>query len=92
MKGPSGLFVPAELVSISQANRPITAPKFAKGIGELFDELGSLSKAGTFDIEGNFEVRDITLTASFSADGKFMGFGIGGAASIAITLGPVKKR
>ncbi|MHB0925926.1 MAG: hypothetical protein ACYC1F_05425 [Gallionellaceae bacterium] len=36
----------------------------------------------------DFEIYEIELTASFSADGKFLGFGVGGAATITIRIRP----
>lgn len=35
-----------------------------------------------------YAISEIGLTASFNADGKFLGFGVGGAASITIKITP----
>ena len=35
-----------------------------------------------------YEITEIEFNASFSADSKFMGFGVGGAASIKIKIAP----
>lgn len=40
------------------------------------------------DFAEDYEVSEISLTVSFSADGKFLGFGVGGATSMNIKLTP----
>ncbi len=57
---------------LSEANRKLKA-----AIDELVQGLG-----------GPYQIREIKFVASFNADGKFMGFGVGGAASIELTVCP----
>jgi hypothetical protein len=57
----------------------------AKAQSEIRESLQELASVLTMD----FEISEIELSISFSADGKFLGFGIGGATSIKVKIKPV---
>ena len=69
--------------------KPIPASKLRDGIvaaqGEIKQSLQEIASLMTMD----FEVSEIELSMSFSAKGEFLGFGVGGAASIKIKIKPV---
>lgn len=44
-------------------------------------------RGGTYGLE-SYSISEIELAASFGADGKFMGFSVGGATSIKIKIRP----
>jgi hypothetical protein len=71
--------------------KPIPAGKFKDGIEKALDELENLMEA----IESNkknrkFELIEIEVGVSLNADGKLLGFGIGGETSITLTIRPRK--
>jgi hypothetical protein len=78
----SGLVVPTDL------SQPIPATKLRAGFNKAKTEINSLIKEIASTMTESYSISEIELTASFSADGKFMGFGVGGAASIKIKITP----
>jgi hypothetical protein len=81
------LFVPS-----SSNKRSITpASKLRDGITKAKNEIRqSLQEIATL-MTMDFEVSEIEFSVSFSADGKFLGFGVGGAASIKVKIKPVEN-
>lgn len=67
------------------------ASKLRKGLSaaqtEIKESLQDIATLLTLD----FEVSEIELSISFSADGKFLGFGVGGATSIKVKIRPVEE-
>jgi len=81
---PSGILIPS-----GTSNRDVVPPsKLRAGIkaaqAEIRKSLDDIISIMTQD----FEIYEIELTASFNADGKFLGFGVGGAATITIRIRP----
>ena len=89
--GRYGILVPDAIATNQVPKKPIAPSKLAKGLVELMEELDSLAADDLFTTSKSFEVQEVSLTASFSAEGRFVGFGIGGATSISLTLGPRRK-
>ena len=81
----SGLLIPA-----SDAG-PVPAGKLRTGILEAQRDIDRTIGQLLHSISGDFEIKEIELTASFSADGKFLGFGVGGSASLKITIRPTAE-
>ena len=80
----SGILIPS-----GASNRDVVPPsKLRAGIkaaqAEIRKSLDDIISIMTQD----FEIYEIELTASFNADGKFLGFGVGGAATITIRIRP----
>lgn len=67
------------------------ASKLRKGLSaaqaEIKESLQEIATLLTLD----FEVSEIELSISFNADGKFLGFGVGGATSIKVKIRPVEE-
>ena len=80
----SGLVVPLHAVE------PVQPSKLKKGYGQLKTAVRQMLQDLAEGMGDGFVVREIELTASFNADGKFLGFGVGGATSITIRVGPSK--
>jgi hypothetical protein len=78
----SGLAVPSNLA------QPVPASKLRTGFNKAKTEINSLIKEIASTMLESYSISEIELTASFSADGKFMGFGVGGAASVKIKIKP----
>ena len=66
------------------------ASKLRKGLSaaqaEIKESLQEIATLLTLD----FEVSEIELSISFSADGKFLGFGVGGATFIKVKIRPIE--
>jgi len=69
---------------------PIPVSKFREGFKRAKPEITSIIDEFTSTMTESYNITEIELSVSFSADGKFMGFGIGGAASIKIKIKPVR--
>jgi hypothetical protein len=68
-------------------NTPIPAGKFQAGFEKAIKEIGHLI-ASIAPLKHYASIKELELTVSFRADGKFIGFGIGGAASLLIRIDP----
>lgn len=65
------------------------ASKLRKGFSASQVEIKeSIQEIATL-LSLDFEVSEIELSISFSAEGKFLGFGVGGATSIKVKIRPV---
>ena len=71
-------------------SKPVPASKLREGLAAAQDDIKqSLQEIATI-MTMNFEVAEIELSMSFSAKGEFLGFGVGGAASIKVKIKPVQ--
>ncbi len=61
--------------------------KIMGGFEQAQKEIKNLLDSMT-EFAEDYEVAEISLSVSFSADGKFLGFGVGGATSMKIKLTP----
>jgi len=80
-----GLFVPYHLY------RPVPAGKLMEGFEKAKSQIKRMTKEIVSTMKQDYIISEIELSASFNADGKFMGFGVGGAATIKIKISPEKK-
>lgn len=65
----------------------VETSKLKTGLKKAQKEVQELLDDWT-DMSDGYEVSEVTLSVSFSADGKFLGVGVGGATSIEIKLKP----
>ena len=82
VQSPAGVYVP------TTAMPPVPASKLAVGIGKASKELRKLVRELMQAIGSDLKIREIELAVSFSADGKFLGIGVGGAATVTLKLAP----
>lgn len=83
----SGILIPAgnELPSY------VTTGKLQAGIESAKDQIkGTLQNIAAVFTQ-DFEVSEIELSVTFTADGKFLGFGTGGAMSVKVKIRPTKE-
>lgn len=80
------LFVP----SSSKKTSITPASKLRDGITKAKNEIRQSLQEIAALMAMDFEVSEIEFSVSFSADGKFLGFGVGGAASIKVKIKPVE--
>jgi hypothetical protein len=76
-----GLLVPSESAAVVPPSK-ITAGLIAakEQLSEMLEELTNFA--------GGFHLSEVELQVSFSADGKFLGVGVGGATSITLRVEP----
>lgn len=85
---PGGKILIEEKVAKSKT---VPASKLREGLSAAQDDIKqSLQEIATI-MTMDFEVSEIELSMSFSAKGEFLGFGIGGAASIKVKIKPVQS-
>ena len=83
-RNPAGnLLVPAS----DAIDTVVETSKLKTGLKKAQKEVQELLDDWT-DMSDDYEVSEVTLSVSFSADGKFLGVGVGGATSIEIKLKP----
>lgn len=81
-RGPTGLYIPDKLA-------PIVPPgRLRQGFAKAKEEINGIIDEIIDTMTEDYVISEIELNASFSADGKFMGIGVGGAASIKIKVTP----
>ena len=92
---PSGYSISSDgllLVPSSSKKSSITpASKLRDGITKAQNEIRQSLQEMAMLMTMDFEVSEIEFSVSFSADGKFLGFGVGGAASIKVKIKPVEQ-
>lgn len=69
----------------------VSTSKIKVGLKKAQDEIKGMIQNIVDTMIGDYSIKEIELMASFSADGKFLGIGVGGATSIKITIAPDKK-
>lgn len=83
----SGILVNKENVK----SKPVPASKLSSGITAAQSEIKNTLQEIAGLMSMNFEVSEIELSLSFNAKGQFLGFGVGGAASIKVKIKPVTE-
>ena len=69
----------------------VTTGKLQAGIESAKDQIkGTLQNIASVFTQ-DFEVSEIELSVTFTADGKFLGFGTGGAMSVKVKIHPSKE-
>lgn len=81
---PDGLLVPA---SIGDELSPVPPEKIRFGLTKAKTEIQKLMEE-LAELTDGYTVSEIELAASFSADGKFLGIGVGGATTIKVRFKP----
>ena len=83
-KSSGGVLVPEKGNTVET---PVPPSKIRAGLANSKNELEKLME-DLSDMTDNYTVSEIELAVSFSADGKFLGVGIGGASTIKIRFRP----
>jgi hypothetical protein len=78
-----GLIVPLQAMS-----EPVPANKLYAGLAGARDEIKRVVAEFATAMTEEYNIKEIAMQISYSADGKFLGFGVGGAASITVKIGP----
>lgn len=84
LQSAGGLLIPAK---VGEEVTPVPPAKIRSGLLKARDEIKKLMEALSELTEG-YTVSEIELTASFNADGKFLGIGVGGATAIKVRFRP----
>lgn len=80
-----GLIIP------DSAAKPVPASKLKAGFEKARDEIGQMIDEIVRTMKMDYYIKEIDVAISFSADGKFLGFGIGGATSMNIKIAPASS-
>ncbi len=78
----SGVLVP------NTSDTVVPASKLRTGFTKARKEIDKLVQDIVDAMTEEYVIQEIELAASFSADGKFLGIGVGGAATITIRIAP----
>ena len=84
LQSAGGLLIPAKM---SEEVTPVPPAKIRSGLSKARTEIKKLMEALSELTEG-YTVSEIELAASFNADGKFLGIGVGGATTIKVRFRP----
>ncbi|MBV2100961.1 MAG: hypothetical protein KUF78_18885 [Candidatus Thiodiazotropha sp. (ex Lucina aurantia)] len=76
------------ILTPTRLEKPISPSKLQAGFRKAKKEIDKMLNELTDSLTDNYVISEIELTASFSADGSFLGFGVGGAATITIRIKP----
>lgn len=79
-KTKAGVLAPSDQIPVSPEKIKSGLVKARREINNLINSIG--------DITDGYSMSEIELSASFSADGKFLGIGVGGATTIKIKFTP----
>lgn len=84
---PNGLvFVPESTLKSTITPASKLRQGMIKAQAEIRESLQEIAATLSMD----FEISEIELSVSFNADGKFLGFGVGGATSLKIKIKPTR--
>lgn len=78
--------VPKSTKPITDASVVILPSKLQEGIKKAKEEISQAIQTISDVLTANVQVTEIELSVSFNAEGKFLGFGVGGAFSLKIKL------
>jgi hypothetical protein len=67
---------------------PVAPGKMASGISKAKQDITALPDEIVSAMTEEYSVSEIEFSASFRADGKFLGIGVGGATAITIRIKP----
>lgn len=73
---------------VPRPRNPVPPGKLRKGLADAKRELDHSLQEVVETLTGSYGIKEIKLTMSFSAEGKFLGFGAGGAFAMEITVCP----
>jgi hypothetical protein len=84
----SRLIVTTRSAAAIAAAGVVPAGKLQAGIRKASEQISEVLQQLADAASASYEITEIELAASFSADGKFMGFGVGGEMSITFKVRP----
>lgn len=88
---PPGYDRHGDLLIPSRISAPVPPSKIRRGLVEARRQIDETLNEIVSVMTEPYSIKEIKLVASFSADGKFMGLWVGGAASIEITICPCNR-
>lgn len=76
--------------SAPKAPQPVGIRKLKEGIASANRALAELMEEFGSGILGSYDIADLEVPVSFDADGRFIGFGKGGAVTFSLTITPLE--
>ncbi len=74
--------------SPAPGQKPVPASKVHAGLQRASEQIRAMVADLAAVLTEQYRITQIELTLSFSAEGKFLGFGAGGATSVTVTIAP----
>ncbi len=68
--------------------KPVPVSKVQAGLHKASEQIRAMVAELAAVLTEQYRITRIELTLSFNAEGKFLGFGAGGAASVTVTIAP----
>ncbi|MGB3270281.1 MAG: hypothetical protein WBA65_10070 [Rhodanobacter sp.] len=87
---PAGYVLKAGTKLMVPSTSVVEPSKIRKGLAKAKDEIDGLIQEIVDISTTEYEIAEIEFAASFSADGKFMGVGVGGSATVTFRIRPCK--
>ena len=88
VKRPPGYVKSSTSALLVPEGHVVDPSKLRKGLTKAKDEINDLIQEVIDTATTDYSIHEIEFAASFSADGKFMGIGVGGAATITFRIRP----
>ena len=79
------------IVPNSALLKPVPASKLSEGLTKAKGEIQRIISEFASILTDEYAITEIEMQISFNADGKFLGFGIGGAASVTVKISPMPE-
>ena len=85
---PSGYILKPGTKLVIPSSSVVAPSKMRAGLAKAKDEIDSLIQEIVDISTSDYEISEIEFAASFSADGKFLGVGVGGSATVTFRIRP----
>lgn len=69
--------------------QPVSAERLKAGVADANRALGEVVEKFGHTLRGDYDISQLEVTVSFGQDGRFLGFGAGGAASMTLSITPL---
>jgi len=75
-------------ILVPEAKKPVPTGKIKNGIEKAQEAIKGMIDGFSKTLTEEYSIKEIEFSVSFSADGKFLGFGVGGETSITVKIAP----
>jgi len=89
--GPRGLAggAPAPRPMAAPVSRPVPVARLKEGVAQANRALAEVIEQFGSTLSGDYDISALEVSVSFSEDGRFLGFGQGGAATMTLSVTPL---
>jgi hypothetical protein len=68
--------------------KPVTPSKIRRGVNKAKGQIGTMVESIVDVVTAEYKVQSVQFSLSFDAEGKVLGIGVGGAATVTVTVVP----